>query len=138
MWFSQKMNEHIYVFYAFLLFTVKTPKFVCSFFGRIYGTPISFQFYLTFSLCIFITDVSLKEFPKKWISVYLISAMCMIPFLMPYLNKKSRYWFGRKKCPCPTNQRRDQSGYYYITAHQSLVSKQTDKALRTHLLTHIL
>jgi hypothetical protein len=55
-----------------------------------------------------------------------------------YLNKKSRYWFGRKKCPCPTNQRRDQSGYYYITAHQSLVSKQTDKALRTHLLTHIL
>ena len=46
--FFQKMNERICCFFAFLLFTAKKNKFVCSFFGRMYGAQICLRFYLTF------------------------------------------------------------------------------------------
>ena len=46
--FSQKSNEWIF---AFLLFTAKKHKFVCLFYGRIYGTQICLWFYLTFTNC---------------------------------------------------------------------------------------
>ena len=60
--FSQKTNEQIwFFFFAFLLFTAKKPhKFVRSFFGRIYGAPICFWFYLTFR-CVIWFHVQLKQ-----------------------------------------------------------------------------
>ena len=34
---------------------------------------------------------------------------------MPYLNKKSRYWFGRKKCPCPAQLTKEEINQVIIT-----------------------
>ena len=48
--FSQKMNKQIcfcFLLFAFSLFRARN-KFVCSFFGKIYGMLIWFWFYLTF------------------------------------------------------------------------------------------
>ena len=46
--FSQKMNKWIWFFCREEERSKKT-KFVCSFFGRIYGVPICLRLYLTFS-----------------------------------------------------------------------------------------
>ena len=48
--FSQKTNKQI-CFGCREKQTSKQNKFICLFFGRIYGMPICFQFYLTFSQC---------------------------------------------------------------------------------------
>ena len=46
----QKMNECICLFFRFFAFKGKKQNtFLRSFFGRIYGAPICFWFYLTFS-----------------------------------------------------------------------------------------
>ena len=46
---KKRMNE--FGFFAVKSKKAKKNKFVHSFFGRIYGTPICLQFYLTFSSC---------------------------------------------------------------------------------------
>ena len=48
--FSPKKRMNKFVFVAFFTIQGKKPKFVCSFFGRIYGGQICFWFSLTFEL----------------------------------------------------------------------------------------
>ena len=83
-------------------------------FCRMYGLALIVSL-ARLNICWILTRYVGGGFPKKWISVYLISAMCMIPFLMPYLNKKSRYWFGRKKCPCPAQLTKEEINQVIIT-----------------------
>ena len=68
--FSQETNERL-CFICCEKQKSKQNKFFRSFFGRIYGAPISFRFYLTFmaftgSLELFLTKTFFEhEFPKR-------------------------------------------------------------------------
>ena len=52
-------------FFAYLPFTAKKTKFVCLFFGRIYGGQICLKFYLTFSFLNFLKSVTYKGVSYK-------------------------------------------------------------------------
>ena len=97
--FSQKMNEQI-CFVCREKQKSKQNKFVCSFFGRIYGAPICIRFYLTINKVN--TYLSLTLHCKYF---YLYSWRCRC-------HPKNLIWPSER---CGESYRR--KSYYYHSSH---------------------
>ena len=98
--FTQKMNKQFF-FFNFFTLPAKKPKFVHSFFGRIYGTQISLRFYLTFSGFKRVVNLS---FQKSNISCWILAHF----LLLILLSLRAIYFISSQyETPCISGSSRN-------------------------------
>ena len=92
--FSQKENKRIW-FSLLFCFSRQKNKFVHSFFGRTYRSPICFWFHLTFTdyLPIYKNDPVLMNFNESYLENYDFNGTQLNIFLLLFFDTKSRIWW---------------------------------------------